>query len=82
MINIIATEFKDLSNGSTFGYRIYNDYGKDYYNLLAEPLEDDMKILRLARMMNPEFFMTSDLRYLELNINGNEYSYEDIKEYL
>lgn len=82
MIHILATEFIDLPNGSTFGYRIYNDYGKDYYNLLDSPIENDMKLLQLAKIENPEFFMTSDIRYLQVNINGNNYNYDSIKDYL
>lgn len=82
MINLIGTEFRDLTNGSTFGYRIYDNYGKDYYNLLNEPIEDDMKLFQLARIENPGFFFTSDWRYFEININGNLYKFEDIKEYL
>lgn len=82
MINLIATEFKDLTNGSTFGYRIYDDHGKDYYNLLDEPMTDDMKLFQLARIENPEFFMTCDFRFMQININGNAYEFKDIKEYL
>lgn len=82
MINLVSTEFKDLTNGSTYGYRIYDDHGKDYYNLLTEPITDNIQLLKLAMIENPEFFMHFDNRFLVININGTVHRYQDIKEFL
>ena len=48
-MTLTSTEFKNLSDGtSTFGFRLYDEYGKTYDNLLDKPIEGDVALLLYA----------------------------------
>jgi hypothetical protein len=82
-ITLQATKFTDLpSNEETFGYRVFDDYESDYLNTLDEPITDDFDLLKLAVVSSPDFFPKA---YLEdcrigIEINGNYYKYDQIKD--
>jgi len=82
-INLFSTEFKDLG-GSSYGYRVADDYDKEYHNFAPAMIVDDLKLLKYATETS-EFSQFHD--YLSdnqsgLSINDNWYDWEEVKHIL
>jgi len=45
---LVATTFTNLSGHISYGYRIYDEYGHNYYNLHSSLIEDDLELLEDA----------------------------------
>ena len=82
-ICLYATEFKDYS-GSSFGYRVADDYDKEYNNMSERMISDDMELLRYA-VATSEFAEFHDFlsdNQSGLSINDVWYDWEEVKDIL
>lgn len=83
-LNLVATKFENLDGDISYGFRIYDDYGKTYYNLDTEMVKDDLDLLQLV-IDNPDNISETMLDYIQENesgilINNNWYDWDEIKD--
>ena len=82
-ICLYATEFKDLQ-GSSFGYRVADDYDKEYHNFAPKMITDDLALLQYA-VETTEFSTFHDFladNESGLSINDEWYDWEQVKHIL
>ena len=84
-MDLVATEFKNTVEGtSTFGFRLYDSYGKTYGNGSSVPIEGDLALLEYALTdMDEETKLAFDnIKEMQngLNINGTWYDWDEIKD--
>jgi len=83
---LIATTFTDLSGHVSYGYRLYDNYGKTYCNMSSCLIEDDLELLQFAIREEDEFsetlfaFLSEEQQGLE--INNEFYDFDLIKDVL
>ena len=82
-ISLWSTTFVD-SGSETYGFRVADDYDKEYYNDFPSPVKGDMEVLRLAVGLS-EFSQFRDFLIegeCGMSINDNWYDWEDIEKIL
>lgn len=84
-LNIVATEFRNRhSEESTYGFRIYDDYGQTYCNLLTEEefKSDDLDLFQivLENLDDTSRSMIDGVKELSegVYINGSFYENKDL----
>lgn len=87
-VTLVSTKFESVT-GTTFGFRLYDDYGQTYCNNMdaAEwSVMDDMKLLNFAleNITDESDKILDNLKDMSegITINGNYYDYEEIEQYL
>lgn len=61
-VNFIRTEFKDY-DGTSYGFRAYDDYGTSYNNLLESPATTDDKEFLKYVLENEDDVISAQIEY-------------------
>jgi hypothetical protein len=86
-MNITPTEFKNVrENIKSYGVRIWDSYAQTYDNSWDSIPKDDMEVL--AKVIESADEVTEEMldhvkrEELGINIGGNYYDWDEIKEYM
>ena len=83
---LLSTTFVDMSVETSYGYRLFDDYGQTYCNIGSYLIEDDLELLQFA-MENSDDYSRTLFKFLiedqkGLNINNSWYDFDEIKHIL
>ena len=82
---LMSTKFVDR-DGTTYGFRMYDNYGTAYNNCSEGLIEDDMQLLRYVKIATTkDRTLAAFFNYIKecesgIEINNTWYDWEEIKD--
>lgn len=85
-ISLVSCKFTDTDGAETYGFRIYDDYSKDYDNNSGSLITDDLNLLEYAVSVVTDqgrsIIEWLKIEQCGITINGTYFEYEQIKQLL